>query len=32
MDDLETYRKQIVTRKDEEKFQSRLYKDGVTYR
>jgi hemoglobin len=32
MDDLETYRKQIVTRKDEEKFQSRLYRDGVTYR
>ena len=32
MDDLETYRKLIVTRKGEEDFTSRLKKDGVEYR
>lgn len=32
MDDLESYRKVIVTRKGEEEFTSRLKKDGVEYR
>lgn len=32
MDDLETYRKVIVTNKDEKPFTSRLKKDGVEYR
>lgn len=32
MDDLETYRKVIVTRKGEEAFTSRLKRDGVEYR
>lgn len=32
MDDLESYRKVIVTRKNEEAFTSRLKKDGVEYR
>ncbi|MDG1096070.1 MAG: group 1 truncated hemoglobin [Methylophilaceae bacterium] len=32
MDDLESYRKVIVTRKDEAPFTSRLKKDGVEYR
>ena len=32
MDDLETYRKLIVTRKGEEDFTSRLKRDGVEYR
>ena len=32
MDDLETYRKVIVTRKGEEDFTSRLKRDGVEYR
>lgn len=32
MDDLESYRKVIVTRKDEPAFTSRLKKDGVEYR
>lgn len=32
MDDLETYRKVIVTRKDEPEFTSRLKRDGVEYR
>lgn len=32
MDDLESYRKVIVTRKGEEDFTSRLKKDGVEYR
>ena len=32
MDDLETYRKVIVTRKGEEDFTSRLKRDGVVYR
>ena len=31
MDDLETYRKVIVTRKGEEEFTSRLKRDGVEY-
>ncbi len=32
MDDLESYRKVIVTRKDDPAFTSRLKKDGVEYR
>lgn len=32
MDDLESYRKVIVTRKDEKPFTSRLKRDGVEYR
>ena len=32
MDDLESYRKVIVTRKDEAPFTSRLKRDGVEYR
>lgn len=32
MDDLESYRKVIVTRKDEPAFTSRLKRDGVEYR
>lgn len=32
MDDLESYRKVIVTRKDEADFTSRLKRDGVEYR
>ncbi len=32
MDDLESYRKVIVTRKNDEEFTSRLKKDGVEYR
>ena len=32
MDDLESYRKVIVTRKGEEEFTSRLKRDGVKYR
>lgn len=32
MDDLETYRKVIVTRKGEEDFTSRLKRDGVEYK
>lgn len=32
MDDLETYRKVIVTRKGEQDFTSRLKRDGVEYR
>lgn len=32
MDDLESYRKVIVTRKDEAPFISRLKRDGVEYR
>lgn len=32
MDDLESYRKVIVTRKGEEEFTSRLKRDGVEYR